>query len=58
MNLGTLKKKDLFITDSRLEPIDDFFENDYYKMSSWSDEEKEENEKILEKLNEGEVIDE
>ena len=58
MNLGTLKKKDLFITDSRLEPIDDFFESDYYKMSSWSDEEKEENEKILEKLNEGEVIDE
>ena len=57
MNLGTLKKKDLFITDSRLEPIDDFFESDYYKMSSWSDEEKEENEKILEKLNEGEIID-
>ena len=25
MNLGTLKKKDLFITDSRMEPIEDFY---------------------------------
>jgi hypothetical protein len=29
----------LFITDSRLEPIDGFFEDDVYEISNWSDEE-------------------
>ena len=38
VNLGTLKKKDLFITDSRLEPIDGFFEDDLYEIHSWDDE--------------------
>ena len=38
VNLGTLKKRDLFITDSRLEPIDGFFEEDLYEMQNWDDE--------------------
>lgn len=38
VNLGTMKKKDLFITDSRLEPIDGFFEDDLYEVQHWEDE--------------------
>ena len=38
VNLGTMKKRDLFITDSRLEPIDGFFEDDVYEMQNWDDE--------------------
>jgi replicative DNA helicase len=38
VNLGTMKKKDLFVTDSRLEPIDGFFEDDLYEISNWDDE--------------------
>lgn len=37
VNLGTMKKRDLFITDSRLEPIDGFFEDDLYEMQNWDD---------------------
>jgi hypothetical protein len=33
-----MKKKDLFITDSRLEAIDGFFEDDLYEMQNWDDE--------------------
>jgi replicative DNA helicase len=57
MNLGTLRKRDLFITDSRLEPIDDFFERDDYKITSWDEHENEHLKVILERLNEGEIID-
>lgn len=57
MNLGTLRKKDLFITDSRLEPIDDFFERDDYKITSWDEHENEHLKVILERLNDGEIID-
>jgi replicative DNA helicase len=38
VNLGTMKKRDLFITDSRLEAIDGFFEDDLYEMQNWDDE--------------------
>ena len=34
-----MRKKDLFVTDSRLEPIDGFFEDDLYEISNWDDEE-------------------
>ena len=37
VNLGTMKKKDLFITDSRFEPLDGFFEDDLYEVHSWDD---------------------
>jgi replicative DNA helicase len=39
VNLGTMKKRDLFITDSRLEVIDGFFEDDLYEVHAWDDEE-------------------
>ena len=38
VNLGTMKRRDLFITDSRLEPIDGFFEDDLYEMQNWDDD--------------------
>ena len=57
MNLGTLRKKDLFITDSRLEPINDFYEREEYKVKSWEEKEDEHIKNILERLNEGEIVD-
>lgn len=57
MDLGTLRKKDLFITDSRLEPINDFFEIEDYKITSWDEEEEIIHKVVLDRLNKGEVID-
>ena len=57
MNLGTLKKKDLFITDSRLEPIENFYERDDYKVKNWDEHEDEHLKVIAERLNGGEIID-
>lgn len=57
MNLGTLKKRDLFITDSQLYPIENFFEREEYQINSWDDEGDKELEQILERLNQGEVVD-
>ncbi len=47
---GTMKKKDLFITDSRLEPIQDFFNEDEVNVISW---EVQENQKDIEQLIDG-----
>ena len=55
MNLGTLKKTDLFITDARLELIENFFERDDYKIVNWEEKEKSHIDTILERLNDGEV---
>lgn len=57
MNLGTLRKKDLFITDSRLEPIKDFYKEANYNIKSWEDSEDEHYNTILERLNDGEIVD-
>ena len=57
MNLGTLKKRDLFITDSRMEPVENFNERDDYKIKSWDEHENEHLKVIVERLNEGEIID-
>ena len=57
MNLGTLRKKDLFVTDSRMEPIEGFYERDEYKIKSWDDSENKHINNILTKLNEGEIVD-
>lgn len=57
MNLGTLKKKDLFITDARLDPIDNFNERIEYEIKSWDDEEDVKLREIVERLNGGEIID-
>ena len=39
MDLGTMKREDLFITDSRLEVINNFYTGDEYNISDWEDEE-------------------
>ena len=39
MDLGTMKREDLFITDSRLEVIQDFYSGDEYNISDFEDEE-------------------
>ena len=52
-----MRKKDLFLTDSRLEPIDGFFERAEYHIENWEDNEKTEIDRIVDKLNEG-IIDE
>ena len=38
MDLGTMKREDLFITDSRLEVIQDFYTGDEYEISNWAEE--------------------
>lgn len=53
VNLGTLRKKDLFLTDERLEPIDGFFERPEYQVTNWDETEKTDIDKIVEELNEG-----
>ena len=57
MNLGTLRKKDLFITDSRMDPIEGFYERDEYKIKNWENSVDEHYKIIVERLNEGEVVD-
>ena len=54
VNLGTMKKKDLFITDSRLEPIDGFFEDDLYEVQNWDDETYKQITAYVDQLNERE----
>ena len=54
VDLGRLKREDLFITDARLNVISDFSIENEYKIENWEDEKdwKEINETII-KLNEG-----
>ena len=51
IDLGTMKKEDLFITDSRLDPIEGFFEQEYYNLYDWSEDEGKEINKILKEFN-------
>lgn len=57
MNLGTLKKRDLFITDSRMDPVEDFYTRTDYNIKSWEDSEDEHLNIIIERLNQGEIVD-
>ena len=57
MNLGTLKKEDLFITNERLEPIEGFFTREEYEIKNWEEDEENEYQKLIERLEDGEVID-
>ena len=57
MDLGTLKKVDLFVTDSRLEPIEEFYEREEYQIRNWDDSEDKHLKVILERLNDGEIVD-
>jgi replicative DNA helicase len=38
IDLGTMRKEDLFITDSRLDPITDFYDGDVESVIDWEDE--------------------
>ena len=39
MDLGRMKREDLFVTDSRLEVIQDFYTGDEYDISNWEESE-------------------
>ena len=51
MDLGTMKRDDLFITDSRLEVIQGFYTGDEYEISNWEEEDFIEIKKKVEWLN-------
>lgn len=53
VDLGIMRKKDLFLTDSRLEPIEGFFERVEYHIENWDEGEKTEVDRIVDELNEG-----
>ena len=52
VSLGTLRKEDLFVTDSRLDTIDDF-EINTYGIVNWSDELSIELSNMIKEFNEG-----
>lgn len=51
MNLGTLKRRDLFITDAQLNPIEGFNEEETYIIQNWDDDQQNEIEEFVERLN-------
>ena len=51
VDLGTMRKKDLFITDSNLDTIEGFFDEAYYQIQNWEDDELAELNKFIESLN-------
>lgn len=51
MNLGTLKRHDLFITDAQLNPIEGFNEEEAYMIRNWDDDQQNEIEAFVERLN-------
>ena len=57
MNLGTLKRKDLFVTDARMVPVENFYEREEYQIKNWDSEEDKRLKEIIERLENGEVVD-
>ncbi len=57
MNLGTLKRRDLFVTDSRMVPIENFYEREEYQIKNWDSEEDMKLKEIIKRLENGEVVD-
>ena len=57
MNLGTLKRRDLFVTDSRMVPIENFYEREEYQIKNWDSEEDMKLKEIIRRLENGEVVD-
>ena len=51
VDLGRMKKRDLFITDARLEAIQGFYDDDEYEIHNWTSEEVAEISKIVYELN-------
>ena len=52
VNLGTMKKTDLFMTDSRLELIEGFYDRDAYELENWDDEQHQTISAYVDMLNE------
>lgn len=55
VDLGKMRKKDLFLTDERLEPIEGFFERVEYQVENWEEGEKTEIDNLVDNLNGGVV---
>lgn len=54
VDLGRLKKKDLFVTDSRLEAVEEFFiEDESFEIHNWDDSEMRETIDYVKGLNDG-----
>lgn len=51
VDLGTLRKKDLFVTDARLEPISNFTIHPAYEVTNWEDEKIELVRKLVNQFN-------
>lgn len=51
VDLGTMRKEDLFITDDRFDPIQGFFEREEYRVIDWSTKEQEELTNYIAELN-------
>ena len=51
VDLGTMRKRDLFLTDSRLEPINGFFERAEYQIINWDEEDEQQISNMIQKLN-------
>ena len=51
VDLGKMKKKDLFVTDASLDPIEDFYSGAAYDIQNWETDEYENAKEFLEKLN-------
>jgi replicative DNA helicase len=52
LDLSIMRKKDLFITDERLNPIEGFYETPNYKITNFEDKEESELEKAVNEFNE------
>ena len=53
MDLGVMRREDLFITDARLEPLKDFYTNTKYNIESWDEEQEKEIKNLLDELESG-----
>ena len=49
VDLGRMKKQDLFITNSRFDVVEGFFERDEYQIQNWDDIQEQ---KFIERINE------
>lgn len=51
VDLGRMKKRDLFITDARLDAIEGFYDDDEYEVHNWTENEVAEISKMVHELN-------
>ena len=53
---GTLRREDLYITDNKLDIIEDFYNEPFAEVIDWTDERVHEIKKVLDKCNTGEIL--